>query len=249
LMKHAAARRENKVDKVDKFLNEFDSTGTLRQDIGQLDGAIKEVQHAVIELRNAMRLDEVANALERSLNALSVEQKKGLETLSASVGKNLDRLQKSVQELDQNNGKNTKGTQLMLERLSKALSSLSTNQAGIAKELNANLIKMSGNFNVTTENSLKVVKSILANYKQATDEMIRRLNDTRDANTKLVAANEELVKSNDSMKQELTLMGDTLSKFITDQETKEKIRTRYLIAVVAIISLIGGLLFFSVVFK
>jgi tetratricopeptide (TPR) repeat protein len=249
LLKHAAARREKKVDKIDKFLNEFDGAGTLRQDIGQLDGAVKEVENAVVELRKSMRLDEVAKTLERSLNALSEEQKKALEILSASVGNNLDRLQKSVQEFYQHNDKNTKDMQSVFEKLSKALSSLSTNQASIAKELNANLMKMSGNFNVTTENSLKVVKSILENYKQATDAMIVRLDDTKNANTKLVTANEELVKANDSMKQELGVMSDTLEKFIADQQTKEKIRGRYLIAVVAVISLICGLVFFSVLFK
>ena len=156
---------------------------------------------------------------------------------------------KSVQEFYQHNDKNTKDMQSVFEKLSKALSSLSTNQASIAKELNANLMKMSGNFNVTTENSLKVVKSILENYKQATDAMIVRLDDTKNANTKLVTANEELVKANDSMKQELGVMSDTLEKFIADQQTKEKIRGRYLIAVVAVISLICGLVFFSVLFK
>lgn len=249
LLEKANAKRELKTEKIDKFLSEFDGANELREDIGQLDDTVKEVENAVTELRKTIRLDEVVVALDKSLTALSTEQKKAIDMLSASLADNLDRLQKSIKELDQNAGKNTQDMQSNLEKLSRALSSLSTNQASIAKELNANLINLGGNFNTTTENSLKVVKSILANYKQATDEMILRLDDTRDANTKLVEANGKLVSVSDSMKQQLFTMSDTLSEFLTAQEKKEKRRERYVIGILAVLAVMCGFFAFTVFFK
>jgi len=249
LLEQAKAKSEIKTEKIDQFLSEFDGASELREDIGQLDDTVKEVENAVTELRKAIRLDEVVVALDKSLTALSAEQKKAIEQLSESIADNLDRLQKSIKELDQNAGKNTQDMQSNLEKLGKALTSLSTNQASIAKELNANLINLGSNFNTTTENSLKVVKSILANYKQATDEMILRLDDTKDANTKLVEANGKLVSASENMKQELSAMSETLSEFITSQENKEKKRERYIIGILAIITVICGLFAFSIFFR
>ncbi len=249
LLEQAKAKSEIKTEKIDQFLSEFDGASELREDIGQLDDTVKEVENAVTELRKAIRLDEVVVALDKSLTALSAEQKKAIEQLSESIADNLDRLQKSIKELDQNAGKNTQDMQSNLEKLGKALTSLSTNQASIAKELNANLINLGSNFSTTTENSLKVVKSILANYKQATDEMILRLDDTKDANTKLVEANGKLVSASDNMKQELSAMSETLSEFITSQENKEKKRERYIIGILAIITVICGLFAFSIFFR
>jgi tetratricopeptide (TPR) repeat protein len=243
-------KRESKTDKkIDKLLREFDGASALREDIGQLDEAVKKVDNAVIGLRKAIRLDAVILALDKSLSALSAEQKKALGELGTSVNENLDRLQKSIRALDQNSEKNTQATMAMIDKLGKALASLSTNQASIAKELNANLVKLGQNFNTTTENSLKVVKSILANYKQATDEMIVRLDDTKDANKKLVEANDKLVTVNDSMKKELSAMGESLSEYIAAQSMKEKKRDRYMLIILAIMSVICGLFVVSIIVK
>jgi hypothetical protein len=158
-------------------------------------------------------------------------------------------LQKSIRALDLSSGKNTRETQAMLEKIGKALGSLSKNQASVAKELSANLVTLGKNFDTTTENSLKVVKSILATYKDATDAMLVRLDDTKDANKKLVEANDKLVAANDSMKTELSAMGESLSQYIAVQGLKEKKRDRYIFAILAIMSVICGLFVFSVVFK
>jgi tetratricopeptide (TPR) repeat protein len=250
ILEEETVRRARKTDKkIDKLLQEFDGTGALRDDIGQLDESVKKVDNAIAGLRKSIRLDTVILALDKSLSALSREQKNALEKLGLSVGDNLDLLQKSIRALDLSSGKNTRETQAMLEKLGKALGSLSKNQASVAKELSANLVKLGENFNTTTENSLKVVKSILANYKEATDEMIVRLDDTKDANKKLIEANDKLVTVNDSMKTELSAMGESLSQYIAGQELKEKKRDRYVFAILAIMSVICGLFVFSVLFK
>jgi tetratricopeptide (TPR) repeat protein len=249
-LEQETVKQESKTDKkIDKLLREFDGTNALREDIGQLDEAVKKVDNAVIGLRKAIRLDTVILALDKSLSALSADQKKALEKLGTSVNENLDRLQKAIRQLDQNSEKNTQATMLMIDKLGKALASLSTNQANIAKELNANLIKLGQNFNTTTENSLKVVKSILSNYKQATDEMIVRLNETKGANDKLVEANDKLVTANNDMKNGLSEMSESLSQYIAAQDLKEKKRDRYMLIILAIMSVICGLFVVSIVFK
>ena len=250
IMEQDVIERERKTEKkIDKLLREFDGTSALREDIGQLDEAVKKVDNAVIGLRKAIRLDTVILALDKSLSALSSEQKKSLEKLTSSVSDNLDQLRNSIRELDQHSGKNTQEIKASLEILGKALASMSKNQASIANDLNANLIKMGQNFNTTTENSLKVVKSILANYKQATDDMIRRLDETKGANQKLVEANDKLVSANNEMKKGLNEMSESLSQYMTAQDIKEKKRDRFTLAILAIASVICGLLFYSAIFK
>jgi hypothetical protein len=250
ILEQETARQARKTDKkIDKLLREFDGTDALRDDIGQLDESVKRVDNAIVGLRKAMRLDTVILALDKSLGALSKEQKNALEKLGSSVNDNLELLQKSIRALDLSSGKNTRETQAMLEKIGKALGSLSKNQASVAKELSANLVTLGKNFDTTTENSLKVVKSILATYKDATDAMLVRLDDTKDANKKLVEANDKLVAANDSMKTELSAMGESLSQYIAVQGLKEKKRDRYIFAILAIMSVICGLFVFSVVFK
>ena len=141
------------------------------------------------------------------------------------------------------------GLHSMLDKLSKALASLSKNQASIAQQLNSNLSNLGKNFNATTENSLKVVKSILANYKRATDEMCLRLEETKDTNDKLVGANETLVNMTGDMKQGLNTMGESLSQFISAQEIREKKRDRYVMIILIIISVICGLFVVSLIIK
>ena len=244
------ARRARRTDKkIDKLLHEFDGTNALREDIGQLNDSVKKIDNVIVGLRKALRMDGVILALDKSLTALSKEQKGALERLGTSVNDNLDRLQKSVRALDLSSGKNTKETLMMLDALGKALAGLNTSQKNVAKELNANLAKLGNNFNTTTENSLKVVKSILANYKQATDGMIVRLDDTKEANNKLVEANDKLVTVNENMKTQLSAMGESLSQYVAAQELKEKKRDRYILAILAIMSVICGLFVFSVLFR
>lgn len=250
ILEQETARRARRTDKkIDKLLHEFNGTSALREEIGQLDDSVKKIDNAIVGLRKALRMDGVILALDKSLSALSKEQKDALEKLGSSVNDNLDRLQKSVRALDLSSGKHTKETLMMLDALGKALASLSTNQASLAKDLNANLVKLGNNFNTTTENSLKVVKSILTNYKQATDGMIVRLDDTKDANKKLVEANDKLVSANENMKTQLSVMGESLSQYIAAQELKEKKRDRYIYAILAIMSVICGLFVFSVLFR
>jgi len=249
LLAHSAGTPDVKIEKIDKLLHEFNGASALRDDIGQLDAAVKEVENAVIELRKAIRLDEVVIALDKSLSALSGEQKKAIEMMRDSVIENLDHLQKSIKGLDQSTGKNTQELQSVLDKLNKALGSLSKNQATIAHDLNGNLVKLGSNFNTMTENSLKVVKSILTNYKQATDEMILRLDDTKDANSKLVDANDKLVKMSDEMRQEMNEMGESLTQYITAQDLKERKRDRYIIIILVILSAICGLFIFSTIFR
>jgi tetratricopeptide (TPR) repeat protein len=249
IMERTKMQHEVKTDRIEKFLHEFNGASALREDVNQLDDAVKDVEKAIADMRKAIRLDDVVLVLDKSLSALSVEQKRTIEMLRNAVISNLENLQKSIKTMDQNAGKNTQDLQSSLSILSKALASLSKNQAGIAEGLNENLVKLGNNFDITTENSLKVVKSILTNYKQATDEMILRLDDTKNANDKLVSATEKLVQVNGDMRQNLNAMGESLSQFLTAQDKKEQKRDRNMKILLGILSAICGLFVYSVIFR
>jgi tetratricopeptide (TPR) repeat protein len=240
-------RPEFKLDETDKerkprLVEFFDTTGVSKKDTGQLDESMKSVEQAIVDLRKTIRFDDVVLALEESLGSLSVEQRKAIGNMQQSVTDNLDNIRKSLKELYDGSGRSMKELHGTLDNLNKALSSLSKNQASIAQQQNSNLTDLNMNFRSLTEHSLNMIKSVQDNYKQATEEMCCRLDDTNDANGKLIA-------STNDMKQELSKMGDSLSKFIIAQASKEKKRDRYITIILVIISIICGLFVVSLIFK
>ncbi len=229
-------------ERIAELIRESNGTQALRKDIGQLDASVRVVEQAVVSLKEAIRLDEVAATLKDSLGALSGEQRKALQVVQQSITENLDKIEKSVKSLYQNSDKSMQELHANLENLSKALASLSKNQANIAQQLNGNLTNLNVNFKTLTDNSLSVMKSVQESYKQATDEMCCRLDDTKDASGKLV-------KSSNDMKQELSEMSNSLSKYMIAQEAKEKKRDRYITIILVISALICGLFVVSLIFK
>ncbi len=86
------------------------------------------------------------------------------------------------------------------------------------------------------------MKSVQESYEKSTDEMCCRLDETKDASGKLV-------KSTDDMKQELSEMSSSLSKYMIAQEAKEKKRDRYITIILVISAVICGLFVVSIIFK
>jgi tetratricopeptide (TPR) repeat protein len=229
-------------ERIAELIKESNGAQALRKDIGQLDTSVRVVERAVVSLKEAIRLDEVAATLKDSLGNLSGEQKKALQVVQQSITENLDKIEKSVKSLYQNSDKSMKDLHANLENLSKALASLSKNQANIAQQLNANLTNLNVNFKTLTDNSLSVMKSVQESYEKSTDEMCCRLDETKDASGKLV-------KSTGDMKQELSEMSSSLSKYMIAQEAKEKKRDRYITIILVISAVICGLFVVSIIFK
>jgi tetratricopeptide (TPR) repeat protein len=228
--------------RVAELIKESNGALALRKDIGQLDASVRVVEQAVISLKEAIRLDEVASTLKDSLGALSGEQKKALGVMQQSITENLDKIDKSVKSLYGNSEKSMQDLRANLDNLNKALASLSKNQANIAQQLNTNLTNLNVNFKTLTDNTLEAMKSVQENYEKSTDEMCCRLDDTKDASGKLV-------KATDAMKQELSEVSNSLSKYMIAQETKEKKRDRYITIILVISALICGLFVVSIIFK
>ena len=79
--------------------------------------------------------------------------------------------------------------------------------------------------------------------------MCLRLEETKEANDKLVGANYTLVSVTGDMKQEISAMGESLSQYIAAQDTREKKRDRYVMVILIIISAICGLFVVSLILK
>ncbi len=229
-------------EQIATLIEESNGTRALKKDIGQLDVSVREVERAVVSLKEAVRFDEVVSSMKNSLGALSGEQKKALLGMQQSITDNLEKIEKSVKTLYQNSDKSMQDLHADLENLGKALASLSKNQANIAQQLNTNLANLNVNFKTLTDNSLNVMKSVQENYKEATDEMCHRLDDTKDASGKLL-------KSTIEMKQEIGEMSNSLSKYMINQEAKEKKRDRFMTIILVVISVICGLFVVSLIFK
>ncbi|UCD20382.1 MAG: hypothetical protein JSU64_04390 [candidate division WOR-3 bacterium] len=212
----------------------IDHTETLKRDVSQLGSSVKNIEEAFAGLREAVRFDEVGLSLEKSLATLSAEQRKAIADMQQSMKDNMDDISRSLKELRQSSDKNMEELHGTLDKLNRALASLSKNQASIAQQLSSNLTDLSVHLRSLGDQSAKAIKSVQEEYKRATEEMCCRLDDTKDANSKLVICSNE-------MKQELGKMSDQLSKYIIAQASKEKKRDRYMMIILIVISVIAGL--------
>lgn len=234
--------RATSSDKVADLAKESEQTGALRKDIGQLDTSVRDVEQALVNLREGMRLDDVAAALKDSLGELSTEQRKAIQEMQQSIADNLDKIEKSMKALYDNSDRSMHELQDNLTALNKALASLSKNQANLAQQLNSNLANLNVNFKTLTDNSLNTLKAVQEKYEQATSKMCARLDDTKDTSGKLVI-------STGDMKKELSEMCDSLTKYIFAQESKEKKRDRYITIILIVLSVICGLFVITLIFK
>ena len=219
-----------KFDKDEKRLND---------NIEHLDIAVKDIESAISQLRKAIRLDEVIIALDKSLTTLSNEHKKAIALLQKSLSLNLETLQKSIKELDQGSEKNIKSLDTLLNNLNKALEISSKNQASFTRKIDDNFKNLSNNFNSTTTNALKEIKSALSDQRKGTNDIYRRLEETKDCNVSLLKVSEETEST-------LQKINNSIFKFILAEEGKTKKLKYYAIIIISIITAICGLFVFSI---
>jgi tetratricopeptide (TPR) repeat protein len=210
----------------------------LKKDITQLENVIGDVETAVAGLRKAMRLDEIIIALDKSLGALSGEQKKSIALLQKSLNLNLETLQKSIKQLQQGSEKNIKDLDKLLNNLSNSLTDLNKNQSSFVKEINSNLEKVSKNFDATIKTGLKEIKGFTTSYHNATTDMCDKLEKSKESNVSLLKISEDL-------KVAIHRMNDSLSRSIMAQEIKDKKQNRYIVILIAFVAAICGLFIIS----
>lgn len=211
----------------------------LKDNIAHLDVAVNDIESAISQLRKAIRLDEVIIALDKSLTTLSNEHKKAIALLHKSLSLNLETLQKSIKELGQGSEKNIKSLETLLNNLNKALETSSKNQASFVRKIDDNFKNLSNNFNSTTTNALKEIKSALSDQRKGTDGICRRLEETKDCNVSLLKVSEE-------MRSTLQKINNSIFKFILAEEGKTKKLKYYAIIIISIITAICGLFVFSI---
>jgi len=211
----------------------------LKDNIAHLDVAVNDIESAISQLRKAIRLDEVIIALDKSLTTLSNEHKKAIALLQKSLSLNLETLQKSIKELDQGSEKNIKSLDTLLNNLNKALEISSKNQASFTRKIDDNFKNLSNNFNSTTTNALKEIKSALSDQRKGTDDICRRLEETNDCNVSLLKVSEETEST-------LKKINNSIFKFILAEEGKTKKLKYYAIIIISIITAICGLFVFSI---
>ncbi len=211
----------------------------LKDNIAHLDVAVNDIESAISQLRKAIRLDEVIIALDKSLTTLSNEHKKAIALLQKSLSLNLETLQKSIKELGQGSEKNTKSLDTLLNNLNKALEISSKNQASFTRKIDDNFENLSNNFNSTTTNALKEIKSALSDQRKGTDDICRRIEETKDCNVSLLKVSEETQST-------LQKINNSIFKFILAEEGKTKKLKYYAIIIISIITAICGLFVFSI---
>ncbi|HEC79343.1 MAG TPA: hypothetical protein ENI34_09455 [candidate division WOR-3 bacterium] len=210
----------------------------LKDDVKQLDSLVRNVEAAIFQLRKTMRLDEVIVALENSLTALSDEQKEMLLLLQKSISHNLDALQKSIQTIYRGSEKNIEELKPLLSDLRKALTGLSKNQASLAQATNQRLEDLNSVLNSTAENTVEQIREVMLRYQKATEDMCRKLEETKGCSISLVEFSKE-------MKLAVLKMNDSLIRFIMTQEVKERKQAKYFLTLIIITAVICGLFIFS----
>jgi tetratricopeptide (TPR) repeat protein len=211
----------------------------LKEDMVRLDGTIKGVETALIDLRKAIRLDEVISALDTSLSTLSDEHKKSIALLQKSLNLSLDKLQNSIENLKDHAQKNVNELKPLFTDLGKALDEVNKNQASFVKKLDESLQRVGNNFSTTTKEAFAEIKSMLSIYQKTIDVMCLKFDAARDSNISLLKVSEE-------MKTGIQGIGDSLAILFSLQKTKEKKQNLYTYIIIAIIAAICGLLVFLV---
>lgn len=205
-------------------------------------GMLKEIERAIADLRKAMQSDSVVPAVQKSLGVLSAEQLKAIGDMQRSVAEEIDRVYQSLKELAQRSGRSAEELRGTLENLNRALGSLSRNQARNTQQLNTSLGDLNATYKALTENSLNTIHSVQDTFKQAAEDMCRRLDETKTANIKTAAASAD-------MKGELGKMADAVTRFLTAQTLSQKKRDLYLLIILVVVSVTCGLVLLSLVLK
>jgi len=214
----------------------------LKEDLGILDESIRMIQHTVTEMRKAIRIDEVIIALDKSLLALTEQQKKSILNFQQSLSLNLDTLQKSVKEMHQGVDKSGKNLENLFANLTTALSSLSKNQAFLAQEISSSLGKLGDNFNAATTRGISEIKDLLTVYQDSTRNMCDQMEETKDCNL-------NLLKSFNEMRTNVQMINDSLVKFVLAQESGAKKQRRFFTIIIALLGFFCGLFILSLFIK
>jgi len=214
----------------------------LKDNATRFQESVRDIERVIVELRKAIRIDEVITALDKSLVIFSDEQKKSLGLLQKSLSLNLDTLQKSVSIFQQSSDRSSRELETLLKNMDSALINLNKNQTYLSQEINRNLEKVSTSFSTTAHTAVNEVKAMMSVYQKATNDMVCSLGETKDCNT-------SLLKVSDEIKMGIQTLNNLLTKFITGQETKEKKFNRNIHIIIAIIGVICGLLIVSIIIK
>ncbi len=213
-------------------------TGTVEK----LGSTVQDIERVILELRKAMRLDEIISALDKSLTIFSDEQKKSIGLLHKSLSSNIEMLQKSVISHQQSAEKTSHEQQQLIKDLETTLGNLNKNQTYLTQEISRNLEKVSASFNTVADRSMQEIKSLMTHYEKATNDMVCSMNDTKDCNV-------SLIKLAEDTKTGILTLNSALIKFIAAQDSKEKKFTRNIYIIIGIAGAIGILLVLSLIIK
>ncbi|KPJ74098.1 hypothetical protein AMJ52_01885 [candidate division TA06 bacterium DG_78] len=211
----------------------------LKDDMIRLDGTIKGVETALVDLRKAIRLDEVISALDSSLIALSDEHKKSIALLQKSLNLSLDKLQNSIENLKEHSRENVNELKPLFNDLGKTLDDLNKNQTSFVKKMDESLMRVGSNFSTTTKEAFAEIKNMLSIYQKTIDVMCLKFDAARDFDISLLNVSKEI-------KTGIQGMSDSLTTFFSLQKIKEKRQNLYTYIIMSIIAVICGLLVFLV---
>jgi tetratricopeptide (TPR) repeat protein len=214
----------------------------IKTESAKLDDVVSRVESAISQLRKAMRLDEVIVALEKSISALSDDQKKSIALFQKSLHHNLDSLQESVQKMQECSERTLTELHPPITKLGDALSSLNRNQAAFVEQVDSNFKEISKTFNETTKQAVDEVKRALTEYQGTATDMCDKLDQTKECNL-------SLLKFNEDMNETVHKMNESLIKYLLAQEAKEKKHSKFTLVMIVLLGIITGLFVLSLILK
>ena len=206
----------------------------------KLDDVVHRVDSAINQLRKAMRLDEVVVALEKSMTALSDDQKQSIALFQSSLQSNLTALQDSVKQMQECSERNLDELRPSITKLGDALSNLDRNQTTFVEQMDESFKLVSKTFNESTQGAVKEVKHVLNEYLATTNDMCTKIDETKECNVSLLQFSED-------MKSAVLKMNDSLTKYIIAQEVKEKKQGKLTLAVLIMLAVIIGLFVVNII--
>uniref|UniRef100_A0A7V0Z7I0 Tetratricopeptide repeat protein n=1 Tax=candidate division WOR-3 bacterium TaxID=2052148 RepID=A0A7V0Z7I0_UNCW3 len=192
------------------------------ESLDRLEKISDEIERVTVELRKAMRIDEVIVAIDKSLNIFSQQQKEAITLLHRSLNTDLVNLQKAISNLQESSKRNLEDVARIVTTLERSISEINKSQNLIVDEITKNLNSIGGQFESTTRKMLEDLRNLTSCYESASKDVCTKVDENRQITS-------SLLKVGGETKIGIQTINDSLLKFFLNQDIQIKKLNKFIL--------------------
>ncbi len=207
-----------------------DSTKVIEQNIiPRLENLTEEIERVALELRRAMRIDEVVVALDKSLNIFSQQQKEAIHLLCKTLNDDLVNLRKTIAELLAGTRINIDKLEDIFGNLRNTLNDINHHQRLLIEELGRGFDDVGGRIESALLKMLEDLRNFTEAYEKANQEIYAKVAE----NSQLTNA---VLKMSGETKIGIQTINESLLKFFLSQDAQIKKLNKFVFLIAAILA-------------